>query len=71
MIRRGRRNGERGTTPSRRRVLFGSTFLPPDGRRTLHGVTLLERVNSPADLKALSPEETAAYVDELRAFLIQ
>ena len=32
---------------------------------------LLERVASPADLKALSPEETQAYVDELRAFLIR
>jgi 1-deoxy-D-xylulose-5-phosphate synthase len=34
-------------------------------------VSLIERVNAPADLKALSPEETAAYVGELREFLIR
>ena len=32
---------------------------------------LLERVDSPADLKALSPEDTQRYVDELREFLIR
>jgi 1-deoxy-D-xylulose-5-phosphate synthase len=31
---------------------------------------LLDRVNSPEDLKALTPEEALAYCDELRAFLI-
>jgi 1-deoxy-D-xylulose-5-phosphate synthase len=35
------------------------------------GVDLLERVNSPDDLKALTPEETVAYCAALRAFLIQ
>ncbi len=34
-------------------------------------MTLLERVDSPAALKALSPEETARYCDELREFLIR
>ena len=33
-------------------------------------MTLLERIDSPADLKALSPEETLAYCQELREFLI-
>jgi 1-deoxy-D-xylulose-5-phosphate synthase len=33
-------------------------------------MSLIERVNSPADLKGLTPEETLAYCDELRAFLI-
>jgi len=33
-------------------------------------MSLLERVDSPADLKALSPEETVAYCQELRDFLI-
>ncbi len=32
---------------------------------------LLERVRAPDDLKALTPEEVAAYCDELRAFLIE
>lgn len=34
-------------------------------------MTLLERIDSPADLKALSPEETVAYCQELRDFLIR
>lgn len=32
---------------------------------------LIDRVDSPEDLKALSPEETVAYCDELRDFLIE
>ena len=34
-------------------------------------VRLLDRVQSPKDLKALSPEETVAYCEELRRFLIE
>jgi 1-deoxy-D-xylulose-5-phosphate synthase len=34
-------------------------------------MTLLDRVRSPEDLQALSPEETLAYCDALRAFLIE
>jgi len=34
-------------------------------------MTLLDRVQSPKDLQALSPEETVAYCDELRRFLIE
>ncbi len=33
-------------------------------------MALIDRVRSPEDLKALSPEETVAYCDELRAFLV-
>lgn len=33
-------------------------------------MSLIERVNSPQDLKALSPEEVRAYCEALRAFLI-
>jgi 1-deoxy-D-xylulose-5-phosphate synthase len=34
-------------------------------------MTYLEKVDSPDDLKALTPEETAAYCHELREFLIE
>jgi 1-deoxy-D-xylulose-5-phosphate synthase len=34
-------------------------------------MNLLEKVDSPADLRALSPDETAEYVRELREFLIR
>ena len=33
--------------------------------------TLLDRVRNPGDLKALTPEETLAYCDELRRFLVE
>jgi 1-deoxy-D-xylulose-5-phosphate synthase len=34
-------------------------------------MTLLDRVRSPQDLKALTPEETVAWCDALRAFLVE
>lgn len=34
-------------------------------------MTLLDRVRSPEDLKALSPDDASAYCDALRAFLIE
>ncbi len=51
----------------------GCAGAPPRSAGILAGsaMTLLEKVNSPADLKALSPEEAVAYAAELREFLIR
>ncbi len=55
---------------------FGELTLgsasPSESRRYCGAVmSLLDRVQSPEDLKSLTQEETTAYCDELRAFLIE